>query len=172
MFEILNIIDCSWINTVADPEGKVTRGQRILSLSSGGSRISRTRVGGAIHALQPVILAIFSLTLHEIEKKNGPRWRGVFRTPLIILLFPVLCIFYFILGLIKTMKSRCIELSLLAVTAEGTGATEGYWWSPGLTHLIYAEFNSSAPHVSEHPVYGQTDQFYPYNFKQVYIKAS
>ena len=64
------------------------------------------------------------------------------------------------------------SLSLLPVTAEGTGETEGYWWSPGLTYLIYAEFNSSAPPVAEHPVYGQTDQIYPYNFKQVYIKVS
>ena len=36
VFDILNIIDCSWENTVADPEGRVTRGQRILSFSSDG----------------------------------------------------------------------------------------------------------------------------------------
>ena len=68
MFEILNIIDCSWENTVADPEGRVTRGQRILSFSSDGPILNSNLL----------FWPFFFRTLTDLKKKNtiGPARRG------------------------------------------------------------------------------------------------
>ena len=146
-------------NTVDDPEGRVSNKGTTHPL------LQQWWANAKLH------ICHFPPTLHGVEEKNTITSGG---GGFIRAQGGYLCLFpqshYLIFGKIKAIKN--IRISPFSVTAEGTGTTEGYWWSPGLTYLIYAEFNSSAPPVSEHPVYGQTDQIYPYNFKQVYIKVS
>ncbi len=47
-----------------------------------------------------------------------------------------------------------------------------HWFSDDMSYLVYGHFDSSDITLSEHAVYGDYDQVYPYMFRQVYLKVS